>query len=73
MTIKVLTLIGMIGATIAFTFTTFETKSEAEEKQKAEAQILQIMNQKIDSLHDDFKDSHKEVMHRLDRLDQSHR
>ena len=70
---KVLTFCGMVTSTIVFIFTTFETKSEAEDKQKSEAQVVQIINQKIDSLHDDFKESHKEVMDRFDRLDQGQR
>lgn len=70
---KVLTLGGMVASSIVFIFTTFETKGDAEEKQKAEAKVMQVtvdgLNQKMDLLNQNIRDNQQEVMNRFDKLD----
>lgn len=70
---KLLTIAGMMAASIIFLFTTFVTKDNAQEEKKNETQSMDQLNHKIDDLHSDFKEFRKEVSDRFDRLDQSQR
>lgn len=65
------TLTGMVAMTIAFVFTTFESKTEAQRKYDDQNQNLNGLDQKVNSLHQDLRDSIKEVNAKLDILIQS--
>lgn len=68
----VLTIIGMVAASMVFLFASFQTKTEAEHQNQNQAKNLDELDQKVNSLHQDLRDIRTEMNTKLDALLQGH-